>query len=171
MTRSLFASYPLRSWFAALAVGNLGLVTVGLGLQQVFSLAACPMCIFQRLLYLLLALLALGGVVVPLRARWWGGLLATVSLLGCGVASYQSWMQAFPDPANECSYSDPSLLERIVDWFGMRWPDLFMATGFCSSKEWVFAGLSMANYSVFCFAVTAAFGGFLVRQRLLAKPY
>jgi hypothetical protein len=29
----------------------------------------------------------------------------------------------------------------------VRWPELFMATGFCSSKDWVFLGLSMANWS------------------------
>ena len=34
----------------------------------------------------------------------------------------------------------------------MQWPTMFMATGFCSSKEWVFLGLSIANWSAFGFA-------------------
>jgi disulfide bond formation protein DsbB len=45
-------------------------------------------------------------------------------------------------------FGEPTLIEQIVDWFGVRWPAMFMATGFCSSKDWLFLGLSMANWSV-----------------------
>lgn len=56
------------------------------------------------------------------------------------------------------------LIERIVDWFGVRWPAMFMASGFCSSKDWVFLGLSMANWSVLCFFA------FLVAALWLSLP-
>ena len=56
------------------------------------------------------------------------------------VAGYQTWMQAFPHLATECGYSDPNAIERLVDWLGMQWPSLFLATGFCTSREWEFLG-------------------------------
>ncbi|EXI73225.1 MAG: Disulfide bond formation protein DsbB [Candidatus Accumulibacter sp. SK-11] len=28
---------------------------------------------------------------------------------------------------------------------------MFLATGFCSSKDWILLGLSMANWSALCF--------------------
>jgi len=82
-----------------------------------------------------------------------------------GVAGYQTWMQAFPELVNECSYSNPNLIERLVDWLGMQYPPLFLATGFCTSKEWVFLGLSMANWSVLVFAAILGYAVFLMKRR------
>lgn len=149
---SSWAAVPLRAWFAALAFGLAGTVVLGLSLQHLFRLSPCPLCIFQRLLYMVAAVLATGGFVWPrLRLLWLGG-VGAIAALGVGVAAYQSWMQAFPSLASECSYSDPNLIERLVDWLGMQYPSLFMATGFCTSREWELFGLSMANWSFLLFS-------------------
>ena len=149
---SSFTKISLRTWFAILSLGCFGLVGAGLGLQTVLHLSPCPFCIFQRLLYLVIGSLALLGLLWPLARKLWLAVIALLAVLGASVAGYQSWMQAYPELANECSMTDPNAIERLVDWLGMRWPDLFMATGFCSSKEWVFLGLSMANWSFLTFS-------------------
>lgn len=154
-----------RAWFATLALGSAGLVAIGIEMQAVLRLSPCPLCIFQRLLYLLVAGLALVGCLLPMARRWWGGLIALAGLGGVAVAGYQSWMQAFPQLATECSYADPNAIERLVDWLGMQWPSLFLATGFCTSREWEFLGLSMANWSFFLFAGIAAFGAWLAFRK------
>ncbi|WP_374326536.1 disulfide bond formation protein B [Azonexus sp.] len=152
-----FARYPLRAWFAALALGGFGVAAAGLQLQHLLSLSPCPYCIFQRVLYLLIGGLALLGFLMPLLAPLWALAIGGLALLGVGIAAYQTWMQAYPDLAPECGFSDPDVIERLVDWLGMEWPSLFMATGFCSSKEWVFLGLSMANWSLLLFAGIALY--------------
>jgi disulfide bond formation protein DsbB len=159
------ASIPARPWFATLALGCFGLVAFGMALQEMLRLSPCPLCIFQRLLYLLIGGLALAGFILPMARLLWSGVIGLLALLGAGVAAYQSWMQFFPDPANECSFTDPNLIERFVDWLGMQMPSLFLATGFCSSKEWVFLGLSMANWSVVIFLGIAAYVALLARRR------
>lgn len=156
---------PKRAWFALFALAAFGLVAAGMIIQSIESISPCPLCIFQRVLYLVVGTVALFGVLAPFLSRVWGGLMAAVSLGGMGVAGYQTWMQAFPGMVNECSYTDPDLIERLVDWLGMQWPSLFMATGFCSSRDWVFLGLSMANWSVLVFAGFVAVGVLLVRRR------
>lgn len=158
-----WSNVPLRAWFAALGLGSLGVVALGMELQALLRLAPCPLCIFQRLLYLLIGVLALGGAVWPGARALWSAAVGGVSLAGIGVAVYQSWMQAYPELATECGYADPNLIERLVDWLGMQWPSLFLATGFCSSRDWEFLGLSMANWSV------PIFGGILVYAVLLAR--
>jgi protein dithiol:quinone oxidoreductase len=160
----LFSNIPVRAWFSALALGCCGLVAAGLGLQAQLHLAPCPLCIFQRVLYLAISLLALGGFVLPLVKGLWAALIAAVAALGIGVAGYQTWMQAFPQFAHECSYTDPDLIERLVDWLGMQVPSLFLATGFCATRDWEFLGLSMANWSLLVFAGIAA-GVFLIFLR------
>ena len=159
------ASIPQRAWFATLALGCFGLVAFGMALQEMLRLSPCPLCIFQRFLYLLIGGLAVAGFILPLARLLWIGVIGLLALLGTGVAAYQSWMQFFPDPANECSFTDPNLIERFVDWLGMQMPSLFLATGFCSSKEWVFLGLSMANWSVVIFLGIAAYVALLARHR------
>jgi len=156
---------PLRAWFATLALGTLGLVAVGLELQQLYRLAPCPFCIFQRLLYIVIGLVALLGLVLPVGRLLWAALIAALAAGGAAVAGYQSWMQAFPHLATECGYSDPTLIERLVDWLGMQWPGLFLATGFCTSREWEFLSLSMANWSFLVFLGIVGYAALLMRGK------
>jgi disulfide bond formation protein DsbB len=162
--RSLFSRYPQRAWFAALAMGSFGVAAAGMQLQSLLSLSPCPYCIFQRVLYLLIGGFALLGFLVPLVASPSALAIGGLALLGVGIAAYQTWMQAFPDLAPECGFTDPDVIERLVDWLGMEWPSLFMATGFCSSKEWVFLGLSMANWSLLLFAGIALYALLLAKR-------
>jgi len=156
---------PVRAWFAALALGVFGLVAVGMELQHLLRLAPCPLCIFQRLLYLVIGLVALAGVLLPGVRLLWSVLIAALASGGVAVAGYQTWMQAFPHLANECSYSDPNAIERLVDWLGMEWPSLFLATGFCTSRDWEFLGLSMANWSLLVFAGIVGYAALLFLRR------
>lgn len=162
----VFSKVPLRVWFATLSLGCFGLVAVGMELQNLLRLAPCPMCIFQRVLYLVIGALALLGFLWPVARMAWAGLIGLLALLGVGVAAYQTWMQAFPELATECGYAEPNLMERLVDWLGMQWPSMFLATGFCASRDWVFLGLSMANWSLLVFIGIVGYAALL----FLRKP-
>lgn len=160
----IFSRIPLRAWFATLALGCFGLLAFSLALQGMHQLAPCPLCIFQRLLYLVVGVLALAGFLLPVARPLWLGTIGATALLGVGVAAYQTWMQLFPELAPECSFTDPNLIERLVDWLGMRFPSLFLATGFCSSVEWSFLGLSMANWSLLIFLGIATYVALPLRR-------
>lgn len=157
--------FSIRGGFILMALSSIGLVVAGLVIGEVYRLHPCPLCIFQRLLYLLVAFFALGGALLPGWPRLWGGLAGLAAGGGLATALYQSWLQFAPEASNECGFGEPTLIEQLVDWLGMQWPDMFMATGFCSDKDWVFLGLSMANWSVFCFAAYLAAAVLLARRR------
>lgn len=156
---------PVRAWFAALALGAFGLVAAGMELQNLVRLAPCPLCIFQRVLYIVIGLVALLGAVAPAGRLLWGALIGLTATGGVAVAGYQTWMQAFPHLATECSYSDPNAIERLVEWLGMQWPSWFLATGFCSGRDWEFLGLSLANWSLLTFAGIAGYATLLVVRK------
>ena len=160
-----WSNVPVRAWFATLALGCLGLVAVGMELQALLRLSPCPLCIFQRLLYLVIGAVGLLGFALPAVRLLWSALAAGFGLLGLGVAAYQTWMQAYPHLAPECSFTDPNAIERLVDWLGMAYPAFFLATGFCTSREWEFIGMSMANWSVFFFAGIVVYALCLFRCR------
>jgi protein dithiol:quinone oxidoreductase len=151
-----------RNRFLLVAAGAFGLLGAGLALGVALNLHPCPLCIFQRVLYLVVGFAALLGALRPdlQKIRWAAagvGIAAAVG--GIATAAYQTWMQLFPGSLMECGYAEPNLIERLVDWLGMQWEFMFLATGLCSSKEWTFLGLSMANWSIPCFLV---FAGMLV---------
>ena len=151
-------------WLATIAFGLLG---GGLLLGQVARLQPCHLCNLQRLLYMIFGFLAVCGVVFPGGRRFWAGLLALTALGGIAAAVEQSWMQYAPQLATECGFGEPTLTEQLINWLGAKWPAMFMVTGFCTQKDWVFLGLSLANWSVLCF-LTLLLGAiklFLYKER------
>lgn len=149
--------HTVRQSCALVLVAALALVGAGLAIGEWMRLNPCPLCIFQRVLYLLVAFWALCGLAIPLARQLWGGLIALSAAGGIATAIYQTWMQQNPEVAVACGNGPPNLIELLVDWLGVQWPFMFMATGFCTSKESIF-GLTMANWSIGCFAVFMLLG-------------
>ena len=140
-----------RTMFALIAISSLGLVALGLLIGEWMRLDPCPLCIFQRVLYIAVGAWALCGFLVPAIRRFWGALIAATAAGGLATAIYQTWMQLYPEVATQCGAGEMNLIEKFVDWLGMQWPFMFMATGFCTSKDYIL-GLTMANWSIGCFA-------------------
>ena len=140
-----------RRIFWMLAVVSFGLLASGLILGEFARLDPCYLCNFQRFLYIVVALLSASAALLNRWPRFWGMLIGLSAVWGIASAVEQSWMQYFPDQVNECGFSDPTLVETIVNWLAVRWPDMFMVTGFCTVKDWAFLGLSLANWSALCF--------------------
>jgi disulfide bond formation protein DsbB len=143
-----------RRAFLFVLLGSTGLVSGGIVLAELFHLAACPLCIIQRALYLALSLVAAVGVAVaarPVASHLVALLLAVVAATGVCVAGYQVWLQRFA-PSTNCS-PFPSWWEEMVDWAGEQVPVLFKASGLCSDPAWKFLGLSIAEWSLGCFVV------------------
>ena len=154
-----------RTVFALLAGASFSLLASGLLLGEVTKLQPCYLCIFQRLLYIGAGFFALCAVLLPCWVRLWSALVGLSAVGGVVTAIEQSWMQYAPQAVTECGFGDPTLLEQIVDWFGAQWPAMFMVTGTCTNKDWVFLKLSLANWSVVCFALLLAVSVWLLVRR------
>lgn len=161
--------FSTRVVFILFALASLGLLGAGLVLGDVMHLQPCYWCNFQRLLYIVLAYFAVGGVLLPLWRRFWCVAIGLTALGGVASAARQSWMQYAPQLVTECGFGDPTLVERIVDWLGMQWPAMFMVTGACTDKDWVFLGLSLANWSGVCFFLLFACALWLLFRRETAQ--
>jgi disulfide bond formation protein DsbB len=134
-----------------LGIGLAGCALVGGGilLARTLNLAACPLCILQRMLYLLLGIEGLLALFVVRAARPLGGLMAATAATGAGIAAYQTWLQRFAADTN-CAAGQP-WWEQFVNWAGTQSPLLFEATGLCSEAGWKFLGLSIAEWSLALF--------------------
>ncbi|MBK1672178.1 hypothetical protein CKO35_02450 [Ectothiorhodospira shaposhnikovii] len=123
---------------------------LSIGLTEWFSLHPCHLCIFQRLLFMVLTVLALGGLVfgASLPGVIPGMLALVVAGAGMGVAGYQSWLERQPpDLGFSCVGPEMGVIERLVEWLGQLAPSLFLATGLCDDMGPQWLGISFANAS------------------------
>lgn len=155
-----------RGLFAATGAVALGLVAGGVVLAQTLNLAACPLCILQRMLYLILALEAAAAWMVSRATgprRFMALAMAATAATGVGIAAYQTWLQRFAKGVS-CTADQP-WWEQMVNWAGTQWPLMFEASGMCSEAGWKFLGLSIAEWSLMAFsAMTAAMLAALLRK-------
>lgn len=141
-----------RAPFVFAALTSFGLVFGGVAMAQLMNLAACPLCIIQRMLYLLLGTVAAVGIALaarPLGRRIAALLMALVAGTGIFVAGYQVWLQRFARDT-KCAVDTP-WWERLVDWAGEQAPLFFQPNGLCSDAAWRFLGLSIAEWSLMAF--------------------
>ena len=163
----ILSRFSIRAGFAVVCVTSVTLVSVSLVLTELLALSPCPLCIFQRMLYLLLALPALVGWIWPRSLYWCGGASLLLSVGGFAAATYQSWLQLSAAESAACEFQELNLLERFVTWAGELAPSLFYAWGDCASAEWTFLGLSIANWSVVAFLCISILLLRLLRRAIL----
>ena len=152
MTLSAIARSP-RTPFVATGLVACGLVVGGLVLARTLNLAACHLCILQRMLYMLLtleAVLTLALVKPALGRCALAVLMAATAATGVVVAGYQVWIQRFAKSIS-CTADQP-WWERFVEWAGAQAPRLFEASGLCAEAGWTFLGLSIADWSLLAFS-------------------
>lgn len=138
-----------RTPFLFVLGASLALVAGGVAFSELMRLAACPLCIIQRMLYMALAIVAGIGVAVharPLASRFAALAMVLTAATGIFVAGYQVWIQRF-SPSTNCS-PYPTWWEEMVDRAGEAVPILFKASGLCSDPAWQFLGLSIAEWSL-----------------------
>ena len=149
------------------AILSLGLVFCGVLLAEFMRLAACPLCIWQRILYLTFGFLSLCGLALANRPRARSGvavLMMVAAGAGAGVAGYQVWIQRFA-PMTTCAGKEP-WWEAFIRVAGEHVPWLFKASGLCSDPAWKFLDLSIADWSLLLFVGLFVLAAFAALRRL-----
>ena len=149
------ASQPHRL-LAAVGVLGILLVAGGLVLARTMNLAACPLCILQRMIYLLVSIEVILSLIAfrGYKSSFCTSLVvALTSAVGISTAAYQTWLQRFATDVS-CSANQP-WWESFVYWAGAQVPLLFEATGLCSEAGWKFLSLSIAEWSLLMFSLMA----------------
>jgi disulfide bond formation protein DsbB len=112
-------------------IALLSLVALGIALvsQHAFGMQPCPWCIFQRVLYLAMALLGLAAWLLPPRALTMVGALGIAALAAGGVASAVFQHQVAARDSS-CAFT---LADRFLNATGLESavPWLFQVTATC----------------------------------------
>ncbi len=163
----------ILSWFDAAPRRILGLVAAacvamlafGLYLQHVVGLEPCPMCIVQRYALILVGICAAAGAFARGRAMHLAsaGLLTLLAGFGAFVAARQSFLQWYPPEVASCGRDFYGMIETFP--LKRAIPMIFKGSGDCSTIDWTFLGLSIANWSFLCFVFFALVGLVLLARQ------
>ncbi|QQZ29015.1 disulfide bond formation protein B [Thiothrix subterranea] len=150
----------------------LGLIAMSLAassfvLTAWLDLHPCYLCIFQRLLFMLLAVFGLLAAT-GFGEKVWGGLVILLAGVGTATAGYQTWLQLQPPGSASCAGSNPNLIEQLVYFLSDNIPSLFEVSGLCEDEELVILGLSLANWALVSFLSALVAAVWALRLRKVA---
>jgi len=152
-----------RTLLAGMVVLPLAAVAVALYTQHRLDMLPCAWCVLQRLIFLVIAGLALLGLLLP--GLWLRRLAAGLALLAAGAGIAAALWQHFV--ASASASCDQSLADRVMALTGLdrRYPDVFTAWASCADAKVTLLGLPYEFYSLSLFTALA-----LAAVLVLARP-
>ena len=127
------------------------LLGYGYWLQYREFLDPCPLCIFQRIAFMSLGLIALIGAIhnpIGYGSKIYAGLTALAGILGAAVAGRHIYLQNLPaDQIPECGPGLEFMLSNMPLADALQ--KALAGSGECADVSWTFLGLSMPWWTLF----------------------
>ena len=125
----------------------------GLYLEHIQGLDPCPLCVFQRIAYILIIIASLIAVIHNPAKTWktiYKFLIFIFSVMGASVAGRQVWLQHLPpELVPECGPGLDYMLNVFPFADAVRM--ILSGSGECAEVQWRFIGLSIAEWSLIVF--------------------
>lgn len=160
------------TWYYIALLGSLGLLGIAyFYFQQYMGLFPCPLCMLQRACLVVIAATALVAIIQRpgvIGHYVYGGLTLLAGIAGVIIAGRQVWLQHLPkDQVPECGFDPIYRWSQSDGSYGLF--DMLATTlkgsGDCAEVDWVFLGLSMAEWMLGIFVFITA-----VALYLIVKP-
>lgn len=145
--------YRPRAIYTIIFLSCVALLGFALYLEHIIGLEPCPLCVFQRIAYMLIAMITLLCVIhnpKNLFAAIYPALIFIVSICGLAIAIRQTWLQHLPaDKVPTCGPDLGYMIDAfpVLDMLRM----VLSGSGECAEVQWEFLGLSIPEYSVIYF--------------------
>lgn len=131
-------------------LSTIGLMGYALYTQYFEYLEPCPLCMTQRLFYILIGLFALLALVHRKGQKIYAVLGVISAIGGAGFAGRQVWLQHLPpELVPACGPSLEYMLETFP--LSQTLKTMLSGDGNCAEVVWTFMGLSMGEWSLVCF--------------------
>jgi disulfide bond formation protein DsbB len=139
-----------RLGFGFITLACVALLGFALYSQYVDFLDPCPLCIFQRVAFLLMAVFALLAFLqnpAQTGRRIYGWFIVAGAVFGALVAGRHIWLQQLPaDQVPECGPG----LNFMLDNFPLTevLSSVLQGSGSCAEVKWTFFGLTMPMWTL-----------------------
>ncbi|MHB1616198.1 MAG: disulfide bond formation protein B [Metallibacterium sp.] len=143
------------------------LLAYALYVQFILQVQPCPLCILQRIAFMVMGVVFLLGTLhAPrTRGRWIYTLLVTVAaVLGAGVAARHLWLQMQPpNPFGSCGAPLNYMIDNLPLAEVIR--KVFIGSGDCAVVDWRFLGMPMPFWTLLWYVLLGAWALLAVRAR------
>lgn len=145
--------FSLKGTLIATALASLAAVGTALVSQHVFYLQPCPWCALQRVIFVLVAAVALLGAALPARAARVGaaGLVVLLALSGAASALWQHFVAAVSTSCKQ-TLADKLIYGAHLDTLA---PDVFAPRATCADAAVNLLGIPYDFWSLGLFALLA----------------
>lgn len=161
-----------RSIYLTGFLGCAAIIAVAMYFQYVMDLEPCPLCIVQRVFFVVIGLICLVAFIHNPKTwghRVYGVLGALAAVAGAAVAGRHVWLQNLPpDQVPECGPG----LDYMLRVFPMRKviDMVFTGSGECAEVAWRFLGLSIPGWTLVVYILIAAIALYQVFRRSPVLP-
>ena len=142
-----------RMFFLTVMFSCIALMVFGLYLEYIQGLDPCPLCVFQRIAYILIGLIALIGATHNPKDLFlviYKFLIIITAITGALIAGRQVWLQHLPpELVPECGPGLDYMLNVFPFADAIRM--ILSGSGECAEVQWRFIGLSIAEWSLIMF--------------------
>jgi disulfide bond formation protein DsbB len=147
-------------------VVSFGLVALALVIQTQYQLEPCPLCISQRIVFMVIGVLFLVAAIQNSSKVFFVKAYALLQILaalgGAGVAIRHWWLQVHKDEMIvDCGVGFDYMFENFPLQKALTL--VFKGTGDCAAIDWTFLGFSIPQLALISFV------GFVVYAALVAK--
>lgn len=136
------------------------LIVVAFVMEYRFGLEPCPLCILQRIVFIVIAVLYL--LCYAIKSRKVKRILLILAILfalvGIGIAGRHVWIQHFPENLPSCLPSMSYLFEAFPLLDAAK--QILGGTEDCRKIKWKFMGLSIPEQTLIIFCLYLLFGLF-----------
>lgn len=150
-----------RNLLLLTAAACLVAIALALYLQHAKDMLPCPLCVIQRYLFLALALACLVGVAIH-KAKLGAAVGLAVALGGIGVALKHLYVLAHPGLSCGIDPLETSLNRVFTARF---MPYVFRADGLCEDATTPFFGLSLPQWTLVGFGLSALLMVWILTRR------
>ncbi|HPV31705.1 MAG TPA: disulfide bond formation protein B [Methylotenera sp.] len=143
-------------------IASLGLVGLALWIQTKYNLDPCPLCITQRIVFMVLGVCFLVAAIVNRYPKFFAGVQVLTALVGAGWASRHWWIQAHKETMiADCGVGFDYMFENfpLKKALGL----VFKGTGDCAAIDWTFLGLTIPQLALIAFIGMGVYAVLLVK--------
>ena len=140
---------PSQTFAAALVAVTAALLGGALFMEHVMGLAPCPLCLMQRVWFMIVGAIALAGLTHNSRILIYPLLSLLAALTGAGFSIRQLYLQSLPpDQVPACGAPLDYLLDGpLADLLR----EMTLGSGNCAEVSWSLVGVSLPGWALLGF--------------------